>query len=354
MKILVTGGAGYIGSHTVLALISAGYRPVIFDNFSNSDPSILERLEQISGKKIDWIEGDCRSEKDLQNLHFKHPGIGGVIHFAAFKSVSESVENPLQYFDNNVGSLLNVLNYCRDNHISNFVFSSSAAVYGELARSPVREDQELGKASSPYAMTKQMGEQVLQETVKGNANLRAIALRYFNPVGAHPSAFIGESSQQTPNNLIPVLMEAVTGNRPPLKVFGTDYNTRDGSCIRDYLHVLDLAEAHVCALSKLEKVSMSSYWDVFNVGTGTGSTVFEVLETFAVVNDCDVPHVLGPRRPGDLASVYANTDKAKEILGWEAQRDLNEALRDAWHWHRMSRIGTAVREWGTKIKEWFP
>ena len=353
MKVLVTGGAGYIGSHSIIALIEAGHRPVVFDNFSNSDRRVLDKIRQITGQTIEYIEGDCRFEKDLDRLKMSHPDIAAVIHFAALKSVSDSVKDPLAYFDNNLSALINVLAYCKAQSISNFVFSSSAAVYGESAANPVQHSQPLDKAASPYALTKQMGEQILENTVKGEGRFRSIGLRYFNPVGAHPSGLIGESPNQSPGNLVPVLMDAVRGVRPPLQVFGTDYDTEDGTCIRDYLHVMDLAEAHVAALERLIHLDVANHWEVLNLGTGKGSSVLEVLKTFARVNKIEVPHVIAERREGDLPAVYADTSRAAEVLGWRSQRALTDSLEDAWRFYCLSRIGTSVREWGTKVNAWF-
>lgn len=341
-QILVTGGAGYIGSHTVLALLKNGYEPIVFDNFANSNRSVIGRLEEISGKPISLVSGDCCNLSDLQMTLKCFPRIKGVIHFAAHKSVSESVADPMKYYDNNIVSLTNVLKVCRDNSISNIVFSSSAAVYGESDQSPVKESQEMGKPASPYALTKQFGERVLEIAAESGDGIKALGLRYFNPVGAHPSGLIGEDPTGPPANLVPVLMDAVTGRRPPLKVFGTDYDTRDGSCVRDYLHVCDLAEAHVKALDHLFAVDASKYWNVFNVGTGRGSTVLEVIHAFEAMTNIKVPYQLADRREGDLREIYADVSKAKSVLGWSASRSLDVSLADGWRWHLEAQNGTAV------------
>ena len=345
-QILVTGGAGYIGSHTVLALLENGYEPIIFDNFSNSNGAVIDRLALISGARIPVVTGDCCCLIDLQMVFKCFPNISGVIHFAAHKSVAESVANPMKYYSNNIVSLTNVMKLCRDHLIRNIVFSSSAAVYGESDQSPIVETQGMGKPASPYALTKQFGERVLEMAVEGGDGIKALGLRYFNPVGAHPSGLIGEDPLGPPANLVPVLMDAVTGRRPSLQVFGTDYDTRDGSCIRDYLHVSDLADAHVCALNHLFQTSETNYWNVFNIGTGRGSTVFEIIEAFEAVTNMKVPILPAGRREGDLREVYADVTKAKTILGWKASRSLALALEDGWRWHLQAQNGTTVPERG--------
>jgi UDP-glucose 4-epimerase len=330
MKILVTGGAGFIGSHTVVSLTEAGLTPVILDNFSNSNPEVLAGLEKILGFPVIFYEGDC-NDPGIYNRIFTEHEIGGVIHFAACKAVGESMERPLMYYRNNLGSLMTLLTVMEQHQIRNLIFSSSCTVYGEPDTVPVTEQTPVKEASSVYGNTKQIGEEILRD-VASVMPFSIISLRYFNPVGAHPSGLIGELPTGVPNNLVPFVTQTAAGIRESITVFGNDYPTPDGTCIRDYIHVMDLAEAHVAALSHLMKVNQEKYYDVFNVGTGTGNSVLEVVNTFDRVNNLNVPHRFGPRRSGDVIAIWGNVDKSAGVLGWKARRSLADALKDAWNW----------------------
>lgn len=336
--VLVTGGAGYIGSHTVVALKEAGYSPWIVDNHSNSDPSALQGIEAILGGAVPAAVADCGDEQAMTALFQRCADEGhsfaGVIHFAAFKAVGESVAEPLKYFENNIGSTATLLKVMAKFGVSNLVFSSSCTVYGEPDRIPVDETAPIKPAESPYGYTKQVCERMIGDVVQAQPSMRAALLRYFNPIGAHPSAAIGELPIGRPNNLIPYLTQATAGLREPLTVYGDDYPTPDGTCIRDYIHVVDLAEAHVAAMDWLLNQGAGPVCEPFNLGTGTGSSVKEVVETFERVNGIAVPHSMGPRRAGDVVAIYAEAQKASEVLGWRAKRDLGEALKDAWHWQK--------------------
>ena len=330
MKILVTGGAGFIGSHTVVSLTEAGFTPVILDNFSNSNPEVLAGLEKILGFPVIFYEGDC-NDPGIYNRIFTEHEIGGVIHFAACKAVGESMERPLMYYRNNLGSLMTLLTVMEQHQIRNLIFSSSCTVYGEPDTVPVTEQTPVKEASSVYGNTKQIGEEILRD-VASVMPFSIISLRYFNPVGAHPSGLIGELPTGVPNNLVPFVTQTAAGIRESITVFGNDYPTPDGTCIRDYIHVMDLAEAHVAALSHLMKVNQEKYYDVFNVGTGNGNSVLEVVNTFDRVNNLNVPHRFGPRRSGDVIAIWGNVDKSAGVLGWKARRSLADALKDAWNW----------------------
>jgi UDP-glucose 4-epimerase len=330
MKILVTGGAGFIGSHTAVSLYNAGFTPVLLDNFSNSNPGVLSGLEEILGFPVIFYEGDCNDTR-IYNRIFSEHEIGGIIHFAAFKAVGESMEQPLKYYQNNIGSLLALLDAMQHHDIRNLIFSSSCTVYGEPDNVPVTEKTPVKPASSVYGNTKQIGEEILQD-IAGAMPFSIISLRYFNPIGAHPSGLIGELPIGVPNNLVPFVTQTAAGIREIITVFGNDYPTPDGTCIRDYIHVMDLAEAHVAALNHLLKVDRVPYYDVFNVGTGNGNSVLEVIETFDQVNHMQVPRRFGPRRNGDVMAIWGNVDKSAEVLGWKAKRSLAEALKDAWNW----------------------
>ncbi len=329
-KILVTGGLGFIGSHTAVCLHEAGFEPIIIDNLSNSKIEALKGISTLIGYTPIFIEGDVNHTELMVQLIEQHQP-QAIIHFAAFKAVGESVEKPLLYYQNNVGGLISLLSAMKDTGINKVVFSSSCTVYGEPAEIPVRETTITKPAESPYGATKQMGEVIL----KDNANwLKTQCLRYFNPIGAHPSGLIGELPLGVPNNLIPYLTQTVAGIRPSLTVHGNDYPTPDGTCIRDYIHVMDLAEAHVIAVQRLLNGKQSESFEVFNIGTGTGSSVSEVIETFEKVNQIAVPHSMGPRRSGDVVQVWAETTKVESILGWKAKRDLSQMLKDAWNWQK--------------------
>jgi UDP-glucose 4-epimerase len=331
-NILVTGGAGFIGSHTVVELVAAGYNPIIVDNFSNSEKFVPGRLKQITGKDIALFEGDYQDAAILQKI-FGEQKIDGVIHFAAFKAVGESVERPLEYYDNNVVGFIAFLKFLTEQKfIPPVVFSSSCTVYGEPDELPVSEEALVKPATSPYGSTKQMCETILHDTIFAQDNFQGLALRYFNPIGAHHTALIGELPN-TPTNLVPILTQAVAGLRKELTVYGDDYPTTDGTCIRDYIHVVDLAKAHIAALEYLHK-KKDSFYDVCNVGTGKGHSVLEVIETFQKVTHQKVPYVIGARRSGDVISTYAAVDKARKVLGWRAQKTLSESLMDAWRWQQ--------------------
>jgi UDP-glucose 4-epimerase len=327
-KIIVTGGLGFIGSHTVVCLHEAGFEPIIIDNLSNSEASAMDGIEKLIGYKPIWAKIDVNDKGALGNLIKEHQP-QGVIHFAAFKAVGESVEKPLLYYRNNVGGLITLMEVLKEENIRNLVFSSSCTVYGEPDEIPVKESTQTKMAESPYGATKQMGEIIL----KDNANwLNTQCLRYFNPIGAHESGFIGELPLGVPNNLIPYLTQTVAGIRKELTVFGDDYNTTDGTCIRDYIHVMDLAEAHVFAVNRLINGEQKESFEVFNIGTGNGSSVLEVIHAFEKANGIPVPHKIGPRRAGDVVQVWAETTKVEHVLGWKAKRNLETMLKDAWNW----------------------
>ncbi len=331
-KILITGGAGFIGSHTAVALFESGYLPVIVDNFSNSEATVLKGIQKICDKEFSFYEGDCTDADFLQHVFKSEENIEGVIHFAASKAVGESVEKPLEYYYNNIQSLITLLNVMNDQRCSLLVFSSSCTVYGQPDKLPVTEVTPKKQAESPYGNTKRICEEIIEDTVKSGALLKAINLRYFNPVGAHPSALIGELPLGVPNNLIPFITQTAAGMREKLMVFGDDYSTPDGTAIRDYIHVMDLAEAHVATIAFLEKTAETSYSDVINVGTGHGNSVMEVIQAFEEVSGDKLSYQIGPRRSGDIEMVYANADKSQSVLGWKAKRSLKEALDDAWRW----------------------
>jgi UDP-glucose 4-epimerase len=328
-KILVTGGTGFIGSHTVLALIEAGYSPVVIDNFSNSHSWIALELENIAGQSIPLYEADCTDEKQLAAVFDEEGPFEGVIHFAALKAVGESVENPLKYYKNNLESLVRLLEQMERTGTKNLVFSSSCTVYGIPSVVPITENEETKEPQSPYGATKIMGEQIIKDAVFHGGKVNAVLLRYFNPIGAHPSGKIGELPMGVPNNLVPYVAQTAAGWREVITINGSDYDTPDGTCIRDYIHVVDLAEAHVRALSWFAK---GKSLDVFNLGTGKGSSVAEVISLFEEVSKKTIVRVIGPRRKGDVPAIWANADKAKAELGWLANYSLKEALHHAWLW----------------------
>jgi len=329
-KIIVTGGLGFIGSHTAVCLHEAGFEPIIIDNLSNSKIDALKGISTLIGYTPIFIEGDVNHTELMVQLIEQHQP-EAVIHFAAYKAVGESVEKPLMYYQNNVGGLMSLLDAMKQTGLNNVVFSSSCTVYGEPAEIPVKESTITKPAESPYGATKQMGEIIL----KDNSNwLNTQCLRYFNPIGAHPSSLIGELPLGVPNNLIPYLTQTVAGIREKLTVHGNDYPTPDGTCIRDYIHVMDLAEAHVNAVQRLIDKKQNEAFEIFNIGTGRGSSVLEVIQTFEKVNQIAVPHTIGPRRSGDIIQVWAETTKVENVLGWKAKRDLSEMLKDAWNWQK--------------------
>lgn len=333
-KIIVTGGAGYIGSHTVVALVESGFEPVIIDDFSNAERQVHERLESITGKSLTLHEGDCNDMNFMSGVIEKEGNIKGVIHFAAFKAVGESVQKPLAYYQNNIGSLLVLLKLMEKYNIDNFVFSSSCTVYGQPDQLPVTETTAKKPAESPYGNTKQICEEIIEDYVKSTTQFKAVSLRYFNPIGAHSSSLIGELPLGVPGNLVPFVTQTAAGLRPEIVVFGDDYNTPDGTCIRDYIHVVDLAKAHVKAIAYIQKSSQAKLYDIFNLGTGKGNSVLEVIKTFEKVTGEKLNYKIGPRRSGDVEQVYASVDKSNDLLGWTAGLDLGQALKDAWNWQK--------------------
>lgn len=336
MKILVTGGLGYIGSHTAVALQQAGFEVLIVDNMSNSSIAVLEGITQITGVTPLFKFLDLRDKSEVQNYFKAHRDIDGIIHFAASKAVGESVDNPLLYYENNLNTLTYLLQECNKYNIQNFIFSSSCTVYGEPDSLPITEKAPIKKANSPYGNTKQISEEIIFDTTQVS-NLNSIALRYFNPIGAHESVEIGELPLGVPQNLVPFITQTAIGLREQLSVFGSDYPTKDGSCIRDYIHVMDLAESHVVALQRLLENKNKESFEVFNVGTGKGSTVFEVIQTFEKVSGKPLNYKVVDRRPGDVIAVYADTTQANNELGWKAKRGLEEALSSSWKWEQKVR-----------------
>lgn len=330
-KILVTGGTGYIGSHTVVALQQAGYEVIIVDNLDNSSIGILDQITRISGIKPEFYELDLSEEQLVKDFIVAHPEITGVIHFAAHKAVGESVSLPLKYYRNNFFSLLNLLTAFAGRDI-NFVFSSSCTVYGQPDVLPVTENAPIKKAESPYGNTKQIAEEILTDIAKVNTNYHIISLRYFNPVGAHSSALIGELPIGVPQNLVPFITQSAIGKRGAITVYGDDYNTADGSCVRDYIHVVDLAKAHLAALKYQEEGKMASDYEVFNVGTGTGSSVLQVIAAFEKSTGVKLDYKIGARREGDVEQVWGDVTKVETELNWKAVLDLEEMMRSAWAW----------------------
>ena len=330
-KILVTGGAGYIGSHAVVELQQAGFQPVIIDNFSNSQESAVAGIEAILQARVPLYRIDCGHEAELREVFASEPGIVGVIHFAAYKAVGESVAQPLAYYQNNLGSLLTLLKVMGEYQVDNLVFSSSCTVYGVPDALPVTEATPTKKANSPYGATKQMAEDILTD-VAAAGGPRTILLRYFNPIGAHESARIGELPLGVPNNLVPFITQTAAGLRDKLTVYGTDYDTPDGSCIRDYIHVVDLAKAHVVAVRRLLDREAAERVEVFNVGTGRGNTVLEVIQTFEQVSGQKLSYVVGPRRAGDVPAIFADASRAAAVLGFQTKATLADALASSWKW----------------------
>jgi UDP-glucose 4-epimerase len=335
-KIVVTGGAGFIGSHTVVELVEHGFEPIIVDNFSNSNRSVLEGLERICGSVLRCHEIDCEDLDALRRVFSESEGVVGAIHFAASKAVGESLEKPILYYRNNVGSLLSLLEVMEEFSVRDLVFSSSCCVYGEPEKLPVTEEAPIQPPASVYGETKQICESIIRSVVASGRGLRAVSLRYFNPIGAHPSGAIGELPLGAPQNLVPVILESAAGKRGPVDVYGGDWATRDGTCVRDYIHVMDLAAAHVEALAWLaqadETAAAKGRYDVFNIGTGQGTTVLEALQAFQRATGEAVRYEIGARRPGDIEQIYANCDKVAGALRWKATRGLDEAMQDAWRW----------------------
>ena len=336
MKILVTGGLGFIGSHTVVELHNAGFEVVIIDNLSNSSIEVLKGIENITGKKPEFENLDLRDKKSVKDFFKTHSDINGVIHFAASKAVGESVENPLLYYENNINALVYLLQELQQKDKSFFIFSSSCTVYGQASKMPITEDAPVQTAISPYGNTKQIGEEIISDVVK-ISNINSILLRYFNPIGAHPSTEIGELPMGVPQNLVPFITQTGIGLRDKLSVYGNDYPTPDGTAIRDYIHVVDLAKAHVVALQRLVEGKNQDKVETFNIGTGKGSSVLEVITTFEKVSNIKLPYQIVDRREGDITEAYANTDKANTVLGWKAKSTLEEALESAWKWEQKIR-----------------
>jgi len=334
-KVLVTGGLGYIGSHTVVALQEAGFEVLVIDDLSNAELEVVERIEKITGILPHFEQIDLREKKSVTDF-FDRNKMDGIIHFAASKAVGESVENPLLYYENNLNTLIYLLQQCDSHKITNFIFSSSCTIYGEPDNLPVTENAPIKLALSPYGNTKQISEEIIFDICAASA-LQSISLRYFNPIGAHESAEIGELPIGTPQNLVPFITQTAAGLRDELSVFGDDYPTKDGSCIRDYIHVVDLANAHVVALQRLFSEENLLNYEVFNLGTGKGNSVLEVVHAFEKVTGEKLNYKIVGRRHGDVVSVYADTTKANEILGWKTQRTMEEALASAWKWEKKLR-----------------
>lgn len=332
MKIFVTGGTGYIGSHTAVELIAKGHEVVIVDNLSNSNIGVLDGIEKITGVRPHFEQFDICDFDKLSDFFNRHSDIAATIHFAACKAVGESVANPLKYYRNNLQTLTNLLTIHTDRKISNFVFSSSCTVYGQPTSLPVTEDAPVQVANSPYGNTKQIAEEILVDTIHAHSDFKVIALRYFNPIGAHPSAHIGELPNGVPSNLVPFVTQTAAGLRTMLSVYGNDYNTPDGSCIRDYINVVDLAQAHVIAIERLLHSKNKKPFEVFNLGTGSGVSVLELIRVFEKVNNVKLPYQIVGRRPGDVEQVWADTRFANEELGWKAKKSLEETLQSAWNW----------------------
>jgi len=333
-KIIVTGGTGYIGSHTVVELQKAGFEVLIIDNLSNSNVEVLNGIETITGIRPQFENLDCLDYVGLDKLLTKHEGVEAIIHFAASKAVGESVEKPLLYYRNNLVSLMNLLELMPTHGIKNIVFSSSCTVYGQPDQLPVVETAPIKPAMSPYGNTKQIGEEIIHDTLHANTSMRSILLRYFNPIGSHPSALIGELPNGVPSNLIPFVTQTAIGLRKQLSVFGNDYDTPDGSCIRDYINVVDLAKAHVIAMKRLLEQKSKNHLEVFNLGTGIGLSVLELIKIFQEVNKVEVPYKIVGRRDGDIEKVWANPDKANNVLGWKAEETIEDTLRSAWAWEK--------------------
>jgi UDP-glucose 4-epimerase len=331
--ILVTGGSGYIGSHTIVELLEKGYDVVSTDNQSNSSVNAYDNIFKITGKKVTHYTIDVCDVNQFESV-FKQHQFSGIIHFAAFKAVGESVEQPLKYYHNNISSLINVLDLSKKFNVQNLIFSSSCSVYGNIERLPVDENTPLPKAESPYAHTKQIGEIMIHDVCKINPEFNAISLRYFNPVGAHVSGMIGESSINKPNNLVPIITGTAIGKLNQLTVYGNDYPTRDGTCIRDYIHVTDIARAHVQAIDNLLNTKPNINYDVINLGSGNGVSVLEMIDAFEKISDTKLNYTFGPRRPGDVIAVYADNTKARKLLNWNCEFDVNAMMETAWRWEK--------------------
>lgn len=335
MKVLVTGGLGYIGSHTVVELQQKGFEVIIIDNLLNTSIDVLKGITAITNTEPQFINLDLRDKNLVKEFFKNNDDISGVIHFAAFKAVGESVAEPLMYYENNISTLVYLLQEISKLKSQNFIFSSSCTVYGQADKLPITEDAPVKKAESPYGNTKQIGEEILTDLCKVQPNFKSIALRYFNPIGAHPSAKIGELPLGVPQNLVPYITQTAIGKREQLSVFGDDYPTPDGTCIRDYIHVVDLAKAHVVALERLIENKGESNFEVFNLGTGKGSSVLEVIESFERVTEEKLNYKITDRRPGDVISAYADTNKVNDVLGWKTKSTLDDAMKSAWDWEQI-------------------
>ena len=331
-RILVTGGTGYIGSHTVVELQQAGYPVVIIDNLSNSNRAVLDGIEKITGIRPDFVEADCTDIEALKKLFADYPGIKGIINFAASKAVGESIQKPILYYRNNLNTLMNLLEMMGKEEVKGLVFSSSCTVYGEPDHNPVTEDTPIKAATSPYGNTKQISEEIITDVIRSGAPFKSILLRYFNPVGAHPSAEIGELPNGVPQNLLPYITQTAMGIRKELSVFGNDYNTPDGSCIRDFINVVDLAKAHVIAIARMLGDTETPAIEIFNLGTGNGVSVLELIDSFQRSTGVKVPYKIVGRRSGDIEKVWANPDRANNVLGWKADTPLDDTMRSAWAW----------------------
>lgn len=331
-KILVTGGTGYIGSHTTVELQNAGYDVVIIDNLSNSNESVLDGIESITGIRPAFVKGDCTDIETLRRLFRENPGISGIINFAASKAVGESVHKPLLYYRSNLNTLINLLECMPEYGVKGIVFSSSCTVYGEPDMNPIDETAPIKPATSPYGNTKQISEEIITDYVASGAPVKSIILRYFNPIGAHPSAKIGELPVGVPQNLVPYLTQTAAGIRKELTVFGDDYDTPDGSCVRDYIDIVDLAKAHVTAMKRMLDGEDTDAIEIFNLGTGRGLSVLELINAFEKSTGVKVPHHIGPRREGDIEKIWAAPAKANEVLGWTAEVPVEETMRNAWAW----------------------
>ena len=331
-KILVTGGTGYIGSHTTVELINKGYEVVIIDNLSNSEVGVVDSIEKITGTRPKFYEIDLLDQVKLDEFFAKNNDLKGIIHFAAAKAVGESVQIPLHYYRNNLVTMLNLLEGMKRHEIENFVFSSSCTVYGQPDELPVTENAPIKPAESPYGYTKQVNENILKDTIASGANIKGIALRYFNPIGAHQSGLIGELPIGVPANLMPFVTQTAYGLRDQLSVFGDDYDTPDGSCIRDYIHVVDLAKAHIIAIERMIDGRNDSSYEMFNIGTGNGFSVFEVIKSFEKISGKKLNYVVAPRRAGDIVKIWADTTIGNTVLGWKAEKTLDEMTKSAWDW----------------------
>ncbi len=331
-RILVTGGTGYIGSHTVVELQKAGYPVVIIDNLSNSNANVVDGIERITGIRPDFVEADCTDINALRKLFNDYPGIKGIINFAASKAVGESMHKPVLYYRNNLNTLMNLLDVMAEKDVDGIVFSSSCTVYGEPDVNPVTEESPIKKATSPYGNTKQISEEIITDVINAGAPFKSVLLRYFNPVGAHPSAEIGELPNGVPQNLVPYLTQTAMGIRKELSVFGDDYNTPDGSCIRDYIDVVDLAKAHVIAIERMLDNKSDEKIEIFNLGTGNGVSVLGLINAFEKATGVKVPYKIAPRREGDIEKVWANPARANNVLGWVADTPIEDTMRNAWAW----------------------